>query len=213
MDYSLIYKISIPRLKMPYFLQTDVRSKKQCVFSKIHITCSFPTLISLSSKNTIYVLVCFLIECALLLGNARGKGGSMHLYYKNMYGGEGIVGGHGPMGTGIGFAHKYRNNGAVSWTILGDGAVNQGQTHESFNLSKLHNLPVVYVIENNQYGMGTATSRSSACVDYYKRGCYIPGMRLDGMDVLAVREAARFCRDYVVKNGPIIMELITYRSV
>lgn len=133
------------------------------------------------------------------------------MYYKNFYGGEGIVGGHIPVGNGLGFAHKYKNNGAVSFTVFGDGASNQGQTHESFNLAKLNNAPVMFVIENNQYGMGTACARSSACTNYYKRGCYIPGIRVDGMDVLAVREAGRFCRNYVVKNGPILLELVTYR--
>lgn len=133
------------------------------------------------------------------------------MYYKDFYGGSAIVGGHVPLGTGLGFAHKYKNNGAVSFTVFGDGATNQGQAHESFNLAKLHNLPVIFVIENNQYGMGTKTSRSSASTEYYKRGCYIPGVRTDGMDILAVREAARFCRDYALKSGPIILELITYR--
>lgn len=133
------------------------------------------------------------------------------MYYKNFYGGSGIVAGHVPVGTGLGFAHKYKNNGGVSFTVFGDGATNQGQTHESFNLAKLHNLPVIFVIENNQYGMGTGVSRSSASTDYFKRGCYIPGIRVDGMDILAVREAARFCREFVLKSGPIILELITYR--
>lgn len=135
----------------------------------------------------------------------------MHIYYKNFYGGGGIVGGNIPVGTGLGFAHKYKNNGAVSFTVFGDGAANQGQTYESYNLAKLHSLPVVYVIENNLYGMGTNISRSSASTDYYKRGYFIPGLRVDGMDILAVREAARFSREFVLKNGPIILELITYR--
>lgn len=133
------------------------------------------------------------------------------MFYKHFYGGNGIVAAHLPLGAGIAFAHKYNNNGAVSFTILGEGAFNQGQTHESFNIAKLNSLPVVFVVENNKYGMGTFMSRSSACTDYFQRAFYLPGMRVDGMDVLAVREAARFSRDYVLKNGPLVLELVTYR--
>lgn len=136
----------------------------------------------------------------------------MHLYTKNFYGGNGIVGAHVPLGTGIAFAHKYKNDGGICFTIMGDGAVNNGQVHESFNMAKLYNLPVVYVIENNNYGMGTCTDRSCANPNFYRRGDIIPGIRINGMDLLKVRDVAQFAVDYVVNgNGPIILELVTYR--
>jgi pyruvate dehydrogenase E1 component alpha subunit len=149
-------------------------------------------------------------------GYSKGKGGSMHMFSieKGFYGGHGIVAAQVPLGTGLGFANRYRGNDNVSLTYLGDGAANQGQVYESFNMAKLWKLPVVYVIENNQYGMGTAVARASATTDLYHRGLSfdIPGERVDGMDVRAVKAAAdkavKWCRD---GNGPIILEMSTYR--
>jgi pyruvate dehydrogenase E1 component alpha subunit len=149
-------------------------------------------------------------------GYSRGKGGSMHMFSKekNFYGGHGIVGAQVSLGTGLAFANKYRENGAVSLTYFGDGASNQGQVYESFNMAKLWNLPVVYIIENNQYGMGTSVSRASSNTDLSQRGVSfgIPGERVDGMDVRAVHEAGlralAFARE---GKGPYILEMLTYR--
>jgi len=149
-------------------------------------------------------------------GYSKGKGGSMHMFSveKSFYGGHGIVAAQVPLGTGLAFAHRYRGNDHVSLTYLGDGAANQGQVYESFNMARLWKLPVVYVIENNQYGMGTSVARASATVELYHRGMSfdIPGRRVDGMDVRAVKaasdEAVQWCRN---RNGPIILEMLTYR--
>jgi pyruvate dehydrogenase E1 component alpha subunit len=149
-------------------------------------------------------------------GYSKGKGGSMHMFSrdKNFYGGHGIVGAEVSLGTGIGFAHRYREDGGVCLTYLGDGAVNQGQVYESFNMAALWKLPVVYVIENNKYGMGTSIERASARTDLYLRGGAhgIPGEQVDGMDVLAVREAGAHVVDHARNGkGPYILEALTYR--
>src|SRR5215471_4683449 len=149
-------------------------------------------------------------------GYSKGKGGSMHMFSveKGFFGGHGIVGAQVPLGTGLAFANRYRGNDNVSLTYFGDGAANQGQVYESFNMAKLWKLPVIYVIENNQYGMGTSVARASATTNLAQRGRAhgIPGEQIDGMDVRAVKaagdRATRWCRD---GNGPIILEMLTYR--
>ena len=149
-------------------------------------------------------------------GVARGKGGSMHMFdvEAGFFGGHGIVGAQVSLGTGLGFANRYKNNGGVSFTYFGDGAANQGQVYESFNMAELWRLPVVYVIENNQYAMGTSVERASAETQLYKRGISfnIPGEEVDGMDVEAVRAAGERAAEHARSGqGPYILEMKTYR--
>jgi pyruvate dehydrogenase E1 component alpha subunit len=150
-------------------------------------------------------------------GYSRGKGGSMHMFSKEkqFYGGHGIVGANVPLGAGLAFANKYRGNDNVSWCYFGDGAANQGQVYETFNMAAIWQLPVIFVIENNRYAMGTAAPRSTAMSDHLgARGAAfgIPSEQVDGMDVRAVKEAAdkavAHCR---AGHGPYILEMMTYR--
>jgi pyruvate dehydrogenase E1 component alpha subunit len=149
-------------------------------------------------------------------GYSRGKGGSMHMFSveKGFFGGHGIVAAQVPLGTGLAFANRYRDNDNVCLTYFGDGAANQGQVYESFNMAELWKLPVVYVIENNRYAMGTSIHRSSATVELARRGVSfgIEGEQVDGMDIRAVKaageKAVKLCRE---GNGPYILEMLTYR--
>jgi pyruvate dehydrogenase E1 component alpha subunit len=149
-------------------------------------------------------------------GYSKGKGGSMHMFSreKNFFGGHGIVGAQVPLGTGLAFTNVYRKTGNVCLTYFGDGASNQGQVYESFNMAQLWSLPVIYIIENNRYAMGTAITRSSATTDLSQRGLSfgIPGEQVDGMDVRAVKaagdKAVAWCRE---GKGPYILEMLTYR--
>jgi pyruvate dehydrogenase E1 component alpha subunit len=150
------------------------------------------------------------------VGASHGKGGSMHMFSTghDFYGGHGIVGAQVSLGTGLALADRYRGDGKVAFVYFGDGAANQGQVYESFNMAELWSLPVVYVIENNQYAMGTSVARSSSETHLYRRGASfnIPGEEVDGMDVVAVRDAGAAAAEHARSGkGPYILEMKTYR--
>lgn len=149
-------------------------------------------------------------------GCSKGKGGSMHMFNSQgkFYGGHGIVGAQVPIGTGLAFAEKYNGTNKICFTFLGDGAVNQGQVYEAFNMAALWKLPVIYIIENNEYSMGTSVARSTAMTDLYRKGesFGIPGFQMDGMDIDSVYNATKQAAQYVRSgNGPVVLEAKTYR--
>jgi len=146
-------------------------------------------------------------------GCSKGKGGSMHLYNVpgNFWGGNGIVGAQVPLGTGVAWAMKYLKKPNVCLTAYGDGAANQGQVYESYNMAAVDKLPCIYLVENNMFAMGTPVERASATQYFYARGDYIPGIQFDGMNVLMAREVGKFAKKYALENGPILLEALTYR--
>ncbi|KAJ7484320.1 mitochondrial pyruvate dehydrogenase E1 component beta subunit [Mycena latifolia] len=147
------------------------------------------------------------------IGMSHGKGGSMHIFTPSFFGGNGIVGAQVPVGAGIAFAQKYLEKETATFAMYGDGASNQGQVFEAYNMAKLWNLPCVFVCENNKYGMGTSAERSSSNTEYFTRGDKIPGLKVNGMDIIAAQQAVKFARKWTVddKNGPLLLEFVTYR--
>lgn len=146
-------------------------------------------------------------------GAHGGKGGSMH-YYKqsqNFFGGNGIVGAQLPVGAGIAFAQKYKGKKNCTIAMYGDGAANQGQLYEAANMSGLWKLPIIYLCENNLYGMGTSNERAAHNTNYYQRGDIIPGFRTEGQNIFAVKELIKWSKNYTIENGPLFVEFLTYR--
>ncbi|KAG8983506.1 alpha subunit of pyruvate dehydrogenase [Tulasnella sp. 427] len=145
-------------------------------------------------------------------GMSNGKGGSMHIFTPSFFGGNGIVGAQVPLGAGIALAQKYMGKKTATFAMYGDGASNQGQVFEAYNMAKLWDLPCVFVCENNKYGMGTSDKRSSMNTEYFKRGDVIPGLQVNGMDIIASHQAIKYARQWVVDGkGPLLLEFVTYR--
>ncbi|XP_077402937.1 pyruvate dehydrogenase E1 component subunit alpha, somatic form, mitochondrial-like isoform X1 [Vanacampus margaritifer] len=145
-------------------------------------------------------------------GISKGRGGSMHMYTKTFFGGHGVVGAQVPLGAGLAFACKYHKKDELCVCVYGDGAANQGQVAETMNMASLWKLPIIFICENNQYAKGTSVERCTVNTNFYKRGDAIPGLRVDGMDILCVREATRLASDHCRSGkGPIVLELQTYR--
>ncbi|PWN30936.1 putative PDA1-pyruvate dehydrogenase alpha chain precursor [Jaminaea rosea] len=145
-------------------------------------------------------------------GVSKGKGGSMHMFTPTFFGGNGIVGAQVPVGAGIAFAQQYLGKQDAVFAMYGDGASNQGQVFEAYNMAQLWKLPCVFVCENNKYGMGTSAERSSMNTQYYTRGDVIPGLQVNAMDVLAVHAATKHASEYTLAgNGPLVLEMVTYR--
>jgi pyruvate dehydrogenase E1 component alpha subunit len=145
-------------------------------------------------------------------GMSNGKGGSMHIFTPRFFGGNGIVGAQVPLGAGIAFAMKYLERPSATFALYGDGASNQGQVFEAFNMAKLWDLPCVFVCENNKYGMGTSAERSSSNTEYFTRGDKIPGIQANGMDIIASAQAVKHARDWALSGkGPLLLEFVTYR--
>ncbi|KAF9792183.1 mitochondrial pyruvate dehydrogenase E1 component beta subunit [Thelephora terrestris] len=146
-------------------------------------------------------------------GMSNGKGGSMHIFTPSFFGGNGIVGAQVPLGAGLALAQQYTGkNDVATFTLYGDGASNQGQVFETFNMAKLWNLPCIFICENNKYGMGTSAERASANTAYYTRGDTIPGIQVNAMDIIAVHQSVKFAKQWVSDGkGPLLMEYVTYR--
>ncbi|KAF9461099.1 mitochondrial pyruvate dehydrogenase E1 component beta subunit [Collybia nuda] len=146
-------------------------------------------------------------------GMSSGKGGSMHIFTPSFFGGNGIVGAQVPIGAGVSFAQKYMGENNATFALYGDGASNQGQVFEAFNMAKLWNLPTIFICENNKYGMGTSAERSSSNTEYFTRGDKIPGLQVNGMDIIATKQAVKFARKWAVEDqrGPLLLEFVTYR--
>jgi len=146
-------------------------------------------------------------------GMSNGKGGSMHIFTPSFFGGNGIVGAQVPVGAGVSFAQKYMGEKTCTFALYGDGASNQGQVFEAFNMAKLWNLPTIFVCENNKYGMGTSAARSSSNTEYFTRGDKIPGLQVNGMDIIATKRAVEYARKWAVDDdkGPLLLEFVTYR--